>query len=246
MGPQHQEAMANLLYGIQGRKGFIALVGEPGTGKTILLESLMEQLKAQQTEFAFLVHSRITPEEFFELLAYDLKLNCARTSKASVLIALNDALLDRAQQGGTTVLIADDADRLRRDVLEEIELLGNLETRHGNLLQVVFAARPGFEEQLERYRLTGLRQRILLRARLEPLGEAETAAYIERRLEKAGLARQRIFSPELMAEIHARTGGIPRLISAVCGEMLRQCVEKKRETADGEMLEKVCGEMKIG
>src|SRR5436309_14917316 len=96
--PQHEEALANLIYGVQSRKGFIVLTGEVGTGKTTMLECLRDYLEAQRVEFAFIFNSKITPDQFFEMLAYDLDLRCSRVSKTEVLIALNDVLLQQAQQ----------------------------------------------------------------------------------------------------------------------------------------------------
>jgi len=132
--PQHEEALASLIYGVQSRKGFIALTGEVGTGKTTMLECLRDFLNAQQITFASLFNSRLTVEQFFELLAYDLDLRCNRLSKTEVLLSLNNMLLERASAGRTTVLIVDEAHNLDWDVLEEIRLLGNLENRRGKLL----------------------------------------------------------------------------------------------------------------
>src|SRR5918912_1115485 len=88
--PQHEEALANLIYGVQSRKGFVVLTGEVGTGKTTMLECLRDYLESQYVEFAFLFNSRINPQQFFEIIAYDLDLRCDRSSKTEVLIALND------------------------------------------------------------------------------------------------------------------------------------------------------------
>src|SRR5216683_704710 len=120
--PQHEEALANLMYGVQSRKGFIVLTGEVGTGKTTMLECLRDFLDAQQITFAFLFNSRLTPEQFFEMLAYDLDLRCNRTSKTEVLFALNNLLIEKAEQGRTTVLIVDEAHNLDWNVLEEIRM----------------------------------------------------------------------------------------------------------------------------
>src|SRR4026208_2585079 len=105
---QHEEALANLIYGVQSRKGFIVLTGEVGTGKTTMLECLRDFLSGQRVTFASLFNSRLTFERFFEVVAYDLDLDCARTSKTEVLFALNDLLVERANQGRTTVLIVDE------------------------------------------------------------------------------------------------------------------------------------------
>src|ERR1035438_10291624 len=113
---QHEEALANLIYGVQSRKGFIVLTGEVGTGKTTMLECLRDFLESQYVEFAFIFNSRINPDQFFEMIAYDLDLRCARTSKTEVLFALNEMLILQAEQGRTTVLIVDEAHNLDFEV----------------------------------------------------------------------------------------------------------------------------------
>src|SRR5215472_7174680 len=99
---QHEEALANLIYGVQSRKGFIALTGEVGTGKTTLLECLRDHLDSHHTPFAFLFNSRLTPDQFLEMIAYDFDLPCARDSKTGILFALNHLLINRANQNRTT------------------------------------------------------------------------------------------------------------------------------------------------
>jgi len=136
---QHEEALANLIYGVQSRKGFIVLTGEVGTGKTTLLECLPDYLYEHRVEFAFLFTLRIKPEEMYEMIAYDLDLRCNRSSKTEIIDALNDLLIQQANQGYTVVLIVDEAHNLAWEVLEEIRMLGNFENRTGKLLQVILA-----------------------------------------------------------------------------------------------------------
>src|SRR6201987_5091436 len=124
--PQHEEALASLIYGVQSRKGFMARTGEGGPGKTPMLECLRDFLNAQQIAFASLFNSRLTVEQFFELLSHDLDLRCNRHSKTEVLLSLNSLLLERSGAGRTTVMIVDKAHNLDWNVLEEIRLLGNL------------------------------------------------------------------------------------------------------------------------
>src|SRR5277367_3726335 len=99
--PQHEEALANLIYGVRSRKGFIVLTGEVGTGKTTMLECLRDYLDTQRIEFAFVFNSRLTPDQFFEMIAYDFQLECDRKSKTSVLFALNELLLEQTERGRT-------------------------------------------------------------------------------------------------------------------------------------------------
>jgi general secretion pathway protein A len=243
--PQHEEALANLIYGVQSRKGFIALTGEVGTGKTTMLECLRDFLNAQKIAFASLFNSRLTVEQFFELLAYDFDLRCNRTSKTEVLLSLNNLLLDRANLGRTTVLIVDEAHNLGWDVLEEIRLLGNLENRRGKLLQIVLAGQPELDRKLEAPEYRQLKQRIALRCVLQGFSEIETMAYIGSRMARAGMPNQEIISQELMDAIHFRTQGIPRLINAVCDNLLLTCFAMENKTATLEMLDEVTADMHL-
>src|ERR1039457_1930896 len=187
---QHEEALANLVNVVQARKGFIVLSGEVGTGKTTMLECLRDYLEAQYIEFAFLFNSRINSDQFFEMIAYDLDLQCPRTPKTEVLFALNQLLVEQAQEGRTVVLIVDEAHNLDWDVLEEIRLLGNLENRNGKLLQIILSGQPELDRKLDAPNLRQLKQRIVLRCNLRPFRVQETFAYINARLTKAGLPDQ--------------------------------------------------------
>src|SRR5258708_10180252 len=165
---QHEEALANLIYGVHSRKGFIVLTGEVGTGKTTMLECLRDHLTAHQTPFAFLFNSRLTPDQFFEMIAYDFDLQCSRTSKTEVLMGLNMLLMERANNNQTTVLIVDEAQNLDWAVLEEIRLLGNLENRRGKMLQIILSGQPELGKRLEEREYRQLKQRIALRCQLRP------------------------------------------------------------------------------
>src|SRR5437899_210920 len=218
--PQHEEALASLIYGVQSRKGFIALTGEVGTGKTTMLECLRDYLNAQQICFGSLFNSRLTVEQFFEFLAYDLDLRCNRLSKTEVLLSLNNLLLERAAAGRTTVLIVDEAHNLEWDVLEEIRLLSNLENRRGKLLQIILSGQQELDRKLEAVEFRQLKQRIALRSTLRGFRPEETAAYINSRMARVGLHDQTIIGPQLLDEIHFRSQGIPRLINAICDNLL--------------------------
>jgi len=242
---QHEEALANLIYGVQSRKGFIVLTGEVGTGKTTMLECLRDYLESQHTEFAFIFNSRINSEQFFQMIAYDLDLRCEHTSKTEVLFALNHMLITQANEGRTTVLIIDEAHSLDWEVLEEIRMLGNLENRRGKMLQIILAGQPELDRKLDAPNLRQLKQRIVLRCALTPFTETDTAEYITTRLRLAGMPDQAVFTPELMAEIHLRTGGIPRLINAVCDNMLLTCFAVETHVANVGMLDEVSKDMRL-
>jgi len=242
---QHEEALANLVYGVQARKGFIVLTGEVGTGKTTMLECLRDYLESQYIEFAFLFNSRINVEQFFEMIAYDLDLPCTRTSKTEVLFALNQLLVEQAQDGRTVVLILDEAHNLEWEVLEEVRLLGNLENRNGKLLQIILAGQPELDRKLDAPNLRQLKQRIVLRCTLQPFTLRDAVEYMQSRLERAGMSNQTIFSEELMAEIHLRAQGIPRVINAICDNLLLTAFALETRTCTVDMLDEVCKDMRL-
>lgn len=244
--PQHEEALANLIYGVHSRKGFIVLTGEVGTGKTTMLECLRDYLESQYISFAFIFNSRVTTEQFFEMIAYDLDLRCSHKSKTEVLFALNNLLIQQANEGRTTALIVDEAHNLEWDVLEEIRLLGNLENpRVGKLLQIVIAGQPELDRKLDAPNLRQLKQRIVLRCGLAPFEFEDTSEYIGARLRKAGMPDQTVFPPELLAEIHVRSQGIPRVINALCDNLLLTAFALEQKSCKVEMLDEICQDMRL-
>src|SRR5580704_16059186 len=242
---QHEEALANLVYGVQARKGFIVLSGEVGTGKTTMLECLRDYLESQYIEFAFLFNSRINSDQFFEMIAYDLDLPCTRTSKTEVLFALNQLLVEQAQDGRTVVLIVDEAHNLEWDVLEEIRLLGNLENRGGKLLQIILAGQPELDRKLDAPNLRQLKQRIVLRCNLQPFTLRDAVDYILSRLECAGMPDQTVFAEELMAEIHLRAQGTPRLINAICDNLLLTAFAEEKKVCTKKMLDEISQDLRL-
>src|SRR5258708_837118 len=242
---QHEEALANLIYGVQSRKGFIVLSGEVGTGKSTMLECLRGFLSAQRVEFAYVFNSRLTVDQFFEMVAYDFSLDCDRTSKTEVLFALNEFLVNRNYSGVTTALIVDEAQNLEWEVLEEIRLLGNLETPRGKMLQIVLAGQPELDRTFDAPHYRQLKQRIALRCTLYPLQENETIEYIISRLAKAGMEEQTVFSPQLLSEIHYRTQGIPRVINAICDNLLLTAFASETKVATMEFLDEVSADLRL-
>ena len=217
---QIREALACLTYGIQNRKGFVLLTGEVGTGKTTLLNKLLEWLKMQRVSTAFLFNPRLSVREFFDYMLNDFGILSESQDKSQVLLRLNHWLLDRYRAGETAVLIVDEAQNLSPELLEEIRLLTNLETTTEKLLQIVLCGQPELEYKLKDPKLRQLRQRITLRSRTHPLTREETHAYVAQRLHVAGSNGQPIFGPDSLDLIFQYARGIPRVINLLCEHAL--------------------------
>jgi general secretion pathway protein A len=215
-----EEALACLTYGIQSRKGFVLLTGEVGTGKTTLINKLLEWLRLQQVATAFVFNSRLNTTQFLDYMMADFGIPCDSKAKSQVLLRLYNWLLDRYRAGETAVLIVDEAQNLTEEVLEEIRMLTNLETFTEKLLQIVLVGQPELEQKLKQPQLRQLRQRLTLRAKTHPLSLEETQAYIQQRLRIAGAAGQQIFDPAAVVEIHRFSRGIPRVINLLCEHCL--------------------------
>jgi general secretion pathway protein A len=215
-----EETLACLTYGIQSRKGFILLTGEVGTGKTTLINKLLEWLRQQQVATAFIFNSRMNVPQFLDYMMADFGIPCDTRSKSQILLRLYNWLLDRYRAGETAVLIVDEAQNLSEEVLEEIRMMTNLETFTEKLLQIVLVGQPELDQKLKQPQLRQLRQRLTLRAKTHPLTVEETKAYVIQRLRIAGSNGQPIFDPEAVAAIHQYANGIPRVINLLCEHCL--------------------------
>ena len=215
-----EEALACLTYGIQSRKGFVLLTGEVGTGKTTLVNKLLEWLRLQQVATAFIFNSRMDVPQFLDYMMADFGITCDTSVKSQVLMRLYNWLLDRYRAGETAVLIVDEAQNLSDEVLEEIRLMTNLETFTEKLLQIVLVGQPELEQKLKQPNLRQLRQRLTLRAKTHALTLEETRAYVAQRLKIAGSTGQQIFSPDSLGAIHRYSSGIPRVINLLCEHCL--------------------------
>jgi len=218
--PQIQEALAALSYGIQNRKGFVLLTGEVGTGKTTLLNKVLQWLRSRGMATAFIFNPKLTVPEFFEFMMADFGIHVESRDKCNTLLRLNDWLIERYRAGERAVLVIDEAQGLSSELLEEIRLLTNLETSSDKLLQIVLCGQPELDARLKDQSLRQLRQRITLRCRTRPLLRDECERYIQQRLRIAGANGYPTFSKEALDLIYLCSGGIPRLINVICEQAL--------------------------
>ena len=234
-----EEALACLTYGIQSRKGFVLLTGEVGTGKTTLINKLMEWLRLQQVATAFIFNSRMDVPQFLDFMMADFGVPCDGMTKSQLLQRLYNWLLDRYRAGETAVLVVDEAQNLSDEVLEEIRMLTNLETFTEKLLQIVLVGQPELEQRLKQPQLRQLRQRLTLRAKTHPLNLEETKSYIAQRLRIAGSNGDPIFDTEATVAIFRYSLGIPRVINLLCEHCLVSGFVDQKKNIPAEVVDSV-------
>lgn len=215
---RHREAFNHILFGIRERKGFIQVTGEVGAGKTTVCRAVLEEL-GPRYRTALILNPCLTSIQLLRTILIELGLE-ARNDKVSCLQILNGFLLDQMAAGNDVVLFIDEAQDLDFELLEQVRLLSNLETDQRKLLQIVLLGQPELREKLDAPRLRQLRQRITVRYHLAPLSRAEMERYIQHRLHVAGGNGLPTFNGWAMRSIHRYSGGVPRLINAVCDKAL--------------------------
>jgi general secretion pathway protein A len=244
--PSHVEAFASLYYGIRSRKGFMVLTGEVGTGKTLILRCLIEQLDKLHLHYAYIFNPLLSPTEFLRYTMADLNLRVSTGGKDEILARLYAYLTQRRKIDQTTALIVDEAHLLNPDVLEEIRLLGNLESQRSKLLQIALVGQPELASRLDSPNLRQLKQRIALRCQLQPLALEHTGEYINWRLARAGAnGKAPIFRPEAVAEIYEHSHGCPRLINTICDNALILACGVETSVITPELVEDACKDLRI-
>jgi general secretion pathway protein A len=244
---RHNEALASLYYGVTSHRGFVVLTGEVGTGKTLILRSLLGLLQRRDVAFALIFNPTLSPLEFMRYIAGDFGLPVAGKAKDELIHVLNSFLLQRHQKGLTTILVVDEAHHLSHEILEEIRLLTNLETSQQKLLQIVLAGQPELDLKLDSHDLRQLKQRIALRCHLDPLTSNETKEYMNRRLKIAGaVGANQIFSMPAVEAVFRHSRGIPRLVNTICENALLAGYAKHASTVTSEIIDNVARDLRLG
>jgi general secretion pathway protein A len=237
----HREALAQLRYLVQERKGFGVLTGEVGTGKTMILRTLIETA-GSRVQSGYVFNPPRTNRELYRAITEDLEIEL--DSDGNVASQLNRHLLQRFEEGGTVVMIFDEAQDLPIEVLHEIRLLTNLETSNAKLLQVILAGQPELDAMLETQQLRALRQRLVFRYSLAPLSQADTVSYIGTRLGESG-ARRSPFTLGACNAVYRYSQGIPRLINVICDNAMLVGYAKDSQVIEEAEIEEVSADLKL-
>ncbi len=244
LSPMHRGALHSLSQGIENLRGFMALVAEPGMGKTTLLNRLMEDLR-ETARTVLLFQTQCNSRELLRYLLTELGIESEAMDVVSMHRALNEVLFQEMLNGRRFVLIIDEAQNLDAATLETIRLLSDFETTHAKLIQIVLAGQPQLIETLLRPELSQLRQRIAILTNLEPLCASETAQYIEHRLHAAGSSGRTIFTPDAVALIAERSHGTPRSINNLSFNALQMGYSKECDTINADIVKSVAEKLDL-
>ena len=210
----HSRAITFMEYAITNRDGFALITGEIGSGKTTLISKLLKGLD-EDTIIARIYHTHVDSIEFLQVLLEEFGVTKQGSTKVALLNQINHFLIDSYSANKKIILIIDEAQNLSEKLLEEIRLLTDLETNNEKLMNLILVGQPELKETLSHARLEQLTQRVRFRFHIGPLSEEEMREYIQHRLKIAG-AKKEIFSNDCMPLLYKYTGGIPRLLNAVC------------------------------
>ncbi|MFA5902560.1 MAG: AAA family ATPase [Desulfobacula sp.] len=243
MGEKHKEALAILKYGILDNKGFLLLTGDVGTGKTTLINALLQSLSDD-------IISTTVPDpgleklDFFNYIAAGFGLEKEFLTKGTFLAHFRKFLIQANEDKKKVLLIIDEAQLLTQEMLEEIRLLSNIEKTDAKLINIFFIGQNEFNEILNRDQNRAVRQRLTLNYNIDPLTPDETGEYIRHRLSIAG-ATYPIFNEEGIQEVFLNSGGFPRRINVICDHSLLSGYVKEKKIIDGAIVKECAIELKI-
>ena len=219
MSKAHGRAKSYMDYAVWNREGFVVITGEIGCGKTSLLQKFLADLN-EDVLVAKIFQTQLDDVEFLQAVLVEFGLNPFAAKKVELLDMLNSFLIEQYQHNRRIVLVVDDAHNLGFKALEEIRMLGGLETRKDKILQVILIGQPQLRENLDHPDMEQLAQRVKLRYHIRALNPEEVADYLRFRLGVAGARNVDLFPAECLPEIYKYTGGIPRLVNTLCDTVL--------------------------
>jgi general secretion pathway protein A len=243
--PKHREAFGGLLLAVTARKGFLVLTGDAGTGKTTLVRKMLSSIPATCAQFSVIVNPTLNASEFLETVLMDYGVSDIPESKALRLSLLRRLLLQAHGQGKTSVLVIDEAHLLTSDLLEEIRLLSNFETSEEKLLQIILAGQNELNTVLDQESRRHIKQRVAVRLDLAPLAAKDVLDYMQKRWTCAGGPGSIPFSDSAVALVARGSGGIPRMINAICDAVLTNVYGRGASRIEAEDMLEVLGEMHL-
>jgi len=238
---KHKEALACLIYTVQQRKGFALVTGEIGAGKSMLCRAACGQF-GNRVQTALIVHTSLSPKQFFQSVCAEFQIPVRNRSKIELIHAIKAMLEEQRDQGWNVVLIIDEAQNLSLKVLEEVRLLGNLETADEKLIQILLVGQPELRIQIASPELRQLNQRLTVKFHLGVLSLEDMAAYIDHRMRVAGAPGDSLFDDDAKLAVYEHSGGVPRLVNVTCDQALLQAYVSDQPRVDLAIVQQVIAE----
>ncbi len=242
MSTAHRAALCHLQYGLEDRNGIVAVTGEVGSGKTLLLRILMDSVP-RTFVVARVFNTNLDPKELLQQILHEFGVEAEGASKPKMLALLNDFLIRCYGRRREVVLIIDEAQNLSVEALEEVRMLSNLETKTDKLIQIFLVGQPQLREKLRLAQLEQLRQRITVHYHLSAMEEEDTFKYVHHRLALGTGVPVKLFTQEALKRIHEYSGGIPRLINLAADAALRFGFAEDKKIIDSSILDEVIREL---
>lgn len=246
LSPSHKEASASILYGIEQRKGFIAITGEVGVGKTTILRSYLEGTDLGKIKIVYIFNAALSFPKLLKQIFSELGLPVEDDDPAELVDRLFHFLIEEYKNDRNIVLIIDEAQNMPVETLEHLRMLSNLETSQDKLIQIILVGQPEFDRKLDLPELRQLKQRIAIRCSISPLSPEESLAYIQHRLFKASSFFNPVFTKKALKAIVKKADGIPRIINVLCDNALITAFGYQQNPVDAGIIREVIGDFGAG
>ena len=239
----HKRALAYMQYGLTQGEGFVLVTGSPGTGKTMLVKNLIQNLNKDKLLIGLMVTSQVGPEDTLRMVASTFGFQYLHNDKASLLTSFEKFIIEKAREGLRLLLIVDEAQNLPKQSLEELRMLTNLDVNGTQVFQVFLIGQPELKRTVYAADMEQLKQRIVSTYHLDPLDVEETKEYILFRLQTAGWQGKPEFTSSVFENIHEFSAGIPRRINSICDRLLLFGFLEELSVIDTDAVEKVISEV---
>lgn len=245
LSPGHKEALAAMIYGVEQRKGFVAVIGEVGVGKTTILRTYLDKIDRARLCPIYIFNPMLPFSNLLIVICQELGLDVPSDDMFEVVRRLHRYLISEYSQGKNIVLVIDEAQNMPVETLESLRMLSNLETDKEKLIQIIFCAQPEFEQMLDRSELRQLKQRIAVKATIRPLTKDESRAYIRHRVNKAVGDSSGLFTRRAANLIVSHSNGIPRLINILCDNCLITTFGNRQNRVDWWTAREIIGDFSV-
>ncbi|GFE58360.1 AAA family ATPase [Geobacter sp. AOG1] len=243
LSPSHKEALASIIYGVKQRKGFIAIVGEVGVGKTTILRSFLKTVDKEHVKVIYVFNADVSFKSLLHTIYQGLGRPVETDDVYEMLNQLYHVLIHEYKRGCNVVLIIDEAQNMSRQTLENLRMLSNLETSTDKLIQIIFSGQPEFEKNLDSYELRQLHQRIAVKSTIRPLTLDEGMGYVKHRLAKASVGIESVFPERVLKQLVRQAKGIPRTINILCDNCLITSFGYKQKKVNLSVLKEISSDL---